>query len=126
MVALEALKVARVAYESAFKSRGFDVDGMEDRLDDSDLQVSGSVFLASIDNQRFQISLDDEYGACAFAKVTGIDFEINLLKVLLAPGDLMINECAELFSAWVQHGAWGDPTVALISSFAHKSSVRRK
>lgn len=117
---------ARRAYEFEFKVRGINLDDMEARIDDHELKLTGHVFLAELGDQHFKISLTDHAVPCAFARSTGVNDEIDLLQIVVNIDNLMIDECAELFSCWVQHGALGKPTVALTSSFASKSSVRRE
>lgn len=126
VVDLVILLEARAAYEFAFKSRGFDVDAMEDRFDDRVLFLTRHVFVANRENQRFKITLHDHGAHGAFAMTNGMNHEIDLLQLMVASDDLLIEECGELFSSWVRYGTLGEPTVALTSSFASKPSVRRE
>ena len=117
MVELEGLLRVRSAYERAFKLLGLDVDSSEERFSDRDLQLSGHVFVASAEQRRFQISLSEDTVPCAFLKATGVDYEIALLQILVSPNDLMVEQSAALFAAWIQDRASAEATSELASRF---------
>jgi len=117
MIELDGLLRARSAYERAFRMSGLDVDASEERLADRDLALSGHVFVASTNNRRFQISLSEGAVPCAFLKATGVDYEIALLQIMVSQSELKIDECAALFSTWIQDKASADMTSDLASRF---------
>lgn len=121
MVDLQSLLRARANYEHAFKSRGLDIDEIEERFNDRDLQFSCHVFVANSGSRRIQISLTEDDVPCAFFKVTGVDHEIELLQIIVCQDDLMVEQCSELFSAWLLDESRSAVMCALAKEFPRAS-----
>lgn len=77
------------------------INSVEEVFSDRDLELSEHVFVASIENRRFQISLSDDALPCAFIKRTGESNEIELLQVIVRGDNLMLAECHALLDGWI-------------------------
>ena len=117
MIDLSTLLNTRSAYEQEFKSRGIDFELIEERFNDRDLLASGHVFVAISGNRRLQISLTKDDVPCAFLKTTGVNDEIDLLQIVVAEDNLMLEQCSELFSSWIMSGSCSKATAELASQF---------